>query len=56
MPPVLIRTQADKSFISSIAKKAISEVVQSCPCFEMCDVLIDGSKSKALALAEYSVA
>ena len=56
MPTVLLKTLADKAFISNIAKKAISEDVQSCPCFEMCEVLLECTNSKALALAEYSVA
>lgn len=55
MPTVLKQTLADKSFISTVAKKALQAIVQSCPSYNSCQVLIEGSKSKSLVLAEFSV-
>lgn len=55
MPLILLKTQYDKKFISDVAKDIIRAVVLTNPSPALCEVLLESSHSKNLALAEFSV-
>ncbi len=55
MPLVLLKTQYDKKFISDVAKDIIRAGVSTNPSPALCEVLLESSRSKNLALAEFSV-
>lgn len=55
LPAVLNRTLADKNFIASLAKKGITTAAEQCPTYPVCNILLEGTRSKALALAEFSL-
>lgn len=52
----LMKTVADKAFLATIAKKGVMAAVQACPCVELSEILIEGTTSKNLTLAEFSMA
>lgn len=55
LPIVLNKTASEKSFISNVAKRAITSAAEACPKHVTCFVLLGGVESKNLSLAEFSI-
>lgn len=55
MSSVLAKAAADKAFLAKIAKSAVTNCAQTCPSVPTANLLIEGAKSKIVALAEFSV-
>ena len=55
LPGVLSRTLADKNFIASLAKRSLTQAAETCPTWTVSQILSEGSASKSLALAEFSL-
>jgi len=55
LPVVLNKTASEKSFISNVAKRAVTSAAEACPKHVTCCVLLAGVESKNLSLAEFSI-
>ena len=55
LPVVLNKTASEKSFISSVAKRAVTSAAEACPKHVTCTVLLGGVESKNISLAEFSI-
>jgi hypothetical protein len=55
LPIVLNKTASEKSFISSVAKRAVSSAAEAIPKHVTCNVLLSGVDSKNISLAEFSI-